>query len=379
MIFSNSFKGLPRILIIDDSQESIDIVKARLPKGMFHIDVSYGQEEALEFLSHLKTPDLILLDMNLGKNENQGIEFCKKLKGSLEIGDIPIIFLTADTDPEVIINAYRSGGSDYIVKPFSKDELYTRVTTQIDLFRRKTADRTRKEIKKNLLHLLTHELINPILGAKTIFQNILEDPKKLSENGTFVLETLEDSLKMIEESRNLLNQDEDIGSFSNSFFSLNVALEDARSFLIPKLTKKNITIDILCEKNLEVYGDQDIFINSIFAPILQNAINFSKRDDKITIKSNYNDSSIKLEIIDQGIGIPNPMLKDIFNVSKMTKRKGTEGEPTGMGLSLAEVKNCLSLFESEIEISSKEIKPGNIHHGTVVTLYLSGRIKELAA
>lgn len=377
-MFTNSFKGLPRILIIDDDQESIDIIKTQLPKGLFHFDASYGKDEALEFISHLKRPDLILLDINLG-GENSGIEICKIIKENPDFSNVPIIFLTADSEAEMAIKAYRAGGADYIVKPFSKDELNTRVTTQIDLYRRKIADEIRAKIKKDLLHLLTHELINPILGAKSLFEIILSNPNKLKEIGPTILDTLGNSLQMIEESRKLVTQEETVLTFSQSFFPLKDAIDGALSFLKTKLNEKNITMDLQIEKDLEIYGDQEIFLNGIFIQILNNSINFSQRDSKIIVKSSTHDESIKLEIIDQGIGIPKSMLKDIYDVSKMTQRKGTEGEALGKGLGLAEVKNCLSLFGSEMSISSKEKKEGQSHHGTVITLFLNGKLKDIAA
>ena len=67
--------------------------------------------------------------------EMDGFEACRRIKGNPEWLDIPIIFLTARTEPEDIVRAFELGAVDYVSKPFNAQELLARVNTHLTLDR----------------------------------------------------------------------------------------------------------------------------------------------------------------------------------------------------------------------------------------------------
>jgi diguanylate cyclase (GGDEF)-like protein len=117
-----------RILIVDDEILNIKLAAAYLEEENYQISYALNAKGTFETIS-LKKVDLILLDINMP--EVDGFEVCKKLKSEEKTKDIPIIFLTAQTDIEYISNAFKSGGADYISKPFNGIELKVRVKTQL--------------------------------------------------------------------------------------------------------------------------------------------------------------------------------------------------------------------------------------------------------
>jgi len=74
---------------------------------------------------------LILLDIMMP--DMDGYEVCKRLKEDFSAKHIPIIFVTAKTDPEAIIKGFDMGGVDYVTKPFNSAELLARIKTHIEL------------------------------------------------------------------------------------------------------------------------------------------------------------------------------------------------------------------------------------------------------
>ncbi|MBK7710191.1 MAG: response regulator [Bacteroidales bacterium] len=74
--------------------------------------------------------DLILLDILMPGDLN-GYQVCRVLKNNSKTKDIPVIFLSAKTDGEDIIEGFKIGGSDFIAKPFDKLELLARVGNHI--------------------------------------------------------------------------------------------------------------------------------------------------------------------------------------------------------------------------------------------------------
>lgn len=71
-------------------------------------------------------PDLILLDINMPRMN--GLEFCKRIRNHVSC---PIIFLTARIEDEDKIIGLKSGGDDYIIKPFNLDELLARIEAHL--------------------------------------------------------------------------------------------------------------------------------------------------------------------------------------------------------------------------------------------------------
>jgi PAS domain S-box-containing protein len=118
------------ILIVDDTPKNLQLLMSILSKEQYEIYAAQNGTEALE-KAHTITPDLILLDVMMP--EMDGFETCKELKSSKDTEDIPVIFLTARTDPEDIVTGFEKGGVDYLTKPFNSAELLARVHTQLEL------------------------------------------------------------------------------------------------------------------------------------------------------------------------------------------------------------------------------------------------------
>ena len=119
----------PTILIVDDIKVNIDIIVKILGddyKSLFALNGS----DALE-LTKNNTIDLILLDIVMPKMD--GYEVCNLVKSNETTKDIPVIFITSQTDENSIGKAYDVGCADYITKPFHHKELKVRISTQLKL------------------------------------------------------------------------------------------------------------------------------------------------------------------------------------------------------------------------------------------------------
>ncbi|MCP4298177.1 MAG: response regulator [Proteobacteria bacterium] len=122
--------GEYRLLIVDDEPVNLQILKTQLkPKG-FNLQFASSALEALGVLAEHKT-DLILLDVMMPGMD--GFELCKKIREQKSLINLPIIFLTAKTRTADIIQGYKSGGNDYLPKPFSKEELLARIRLQLQM------------------------------------------------------------------------------------------------------------------------------------------------------------------------------------------------------------------------------------------------------
>ena len=114
----------PRLLIVDDNPANLEIMQARLARQGYEILTAADGDEALA-LARERTPDLILLDVMMpGKD---GIQVCRELKGDRSLPFMPIILVTAKSDPDDIVTGLDAGGDEYITKPIDHAALIARV------------------------------------------------------------------------------------------------------------------------------------------------------------------------------------------------------------------------------------------------------------
>lgn len=112
------------IMVIDDETEILNMLKRYFSLEGYHVITAAGGKEALQKLE--KQPDLILLDINMP--EIDGITLCRSIRNFVSC---PILFLTANAEDSDKIKGFGVGGDDYIVKPFSIDELGARVSAHL--------------------------------------------------------------------------------------------------------------------------------------------------------------------------------------------------------------------------------------------------------
>src|SRR5271165_4171161 len=120
------------ILLVDDAPANLQVLAGMLKdRGYKARPVPSGK---LALLAARKDPpDLILLDINMP--EMNGYEVCEQLKADDQLKGIPVIFISALTEPLDKVKAFAIGGVDYLTKPFQMEELHARVETHLKLRR----------------------------------------------------------------------------------------------------------------------------------------------------------------------------------------------------------------------------------------------------
>ncbi len=113
-----------RILVVDDNPVNIRLIKTILEKEGYDTVSATDGPAAIE-TARAESPDLVLMDIFMG--EMSGLDACRLIKEEKETGDIPVIFVTANTDDAVLQKAFESGGSDYVRKPINRVELISRI------------------------------------------------------------------------------------------------------------------------------------------------------------------------------------------------------------------------------------------------------------
>lgn len=149
------------ILVVDDSKTNLAVVKYEL-SDEYHITPVISGPQALQFLEK-KKPDLIMLDLMMP--EMDGRETMAHIKANPEWAKIPIIFLTADTSPEVEAECLKLGADDFVSKPFVPAVMKSRIARLLELNSLRYDLESRLEEKTREVEKVTLNAIMTIANA----------------------------------------------------------------------------------------------------------------------------------------------------------------------------------------------------------------------
>ncbi len=141
------------ILAVDDVPENIEIIRNLLSKE-YQVKAATKGSKAIEIARRKPQPDLILLDVMMP--EMNGLEVCRVLKSDADTLQIPVIFVTGNTDAVNESEGFELGATDYISKPFNPAIIRSRVVTHLQLQKEK------KKVDQLLENLFPRRIIQDI-------------------------------------------------------------------------------------------------------------------------------------------------------------------------------------------------------------------------
>lgn len=120
------------IVVVDDAPANLILLANILEEAGHEVRVANSGQRALTLIER-QPPDLVLLDVNLP--DQDGYQVCRELKSKDALRSIPVIFLSADDNPEAKSRALEAGGAEYLVKPFEAGEVLARIALHLQLAR----------------------------------------------------------------------------------------------------------------------------------------------------------------------------------------------------------------------------------------------------
>jgi two-component system sensor histidine kinase/response regulator len=354
----------PTILIIDDNPQNVQVIGKLLQENKFEIEFAINGQAALEWLN-ARQFDLILLDINMP--DINGFEVCREIRSNPDLNNVPVIFLSAESERESILKGFEFGAQDYITKPFDSRELLVRVRTHLLLkeslekltmlnksLEEKVLERTQQLKEANNKLEATNLKLLDLDRAKTEFLNLISHQIRTPLNG--IIGPLE-----------LLKEPVSAGEINNLVNILDLSVKRLERFAIDALlitrlkTKQleirndeihlsnliNEVIEKVKEKfqsgNIQVKRNDEIsrylipgeaeLIKKCISNILDNAILFSPQDGSIEINTYIEDQTIICEIKDNGPGFAIGAIDRVFEL--FTMGDACKDNFTGIGLPIA--------------------------------------------
>lgn len=332
-----------KILIVDDVVSNVLLLKILLSNEGFQVCTANNGRLCIE-QARTESPDLILLDVMMP--DLSGFDTAVILKKDPELKDIPIIFLTALNSPADLVKGFSVGASDFLSKPFNKEELLVRVMHQIEfLAAKRTVVRQNRELmatinnRDKMYSVIAHDLRSPMASIRMVL-NLLVASMSPELIGPDLFELLDKANRESEDVHDLL--DNLLKWTKSQTGRLNVVLQDldlhdiipgvVDIFEMIAVTKK-IKL-IYSGSSIIVRADNDM-LKTIVRNFISNAIKFSPENSTIEISITADADFARISVRDHGVGIAADRLDTIFHKGDTTY--GTDGEEgSGLGLQLCQ-------------------------------------------
>lgn len=354
-IYENSLKetkevsGRSNLLLIEDNPDLLFYIKSSLDEK-YNIHYARNGIEASKILLEIKKPDLILSDIMMP--EMDGFAFLKLLNENIKYKDIPLIFLSAVSDIDEKIRAYHNGAVDFINKPFSIDLLIARIESLLNfqLLKKELYEKDKYASLGMLLGGISHEIFNPLLGIYAPLENLEKmvetlDEKNKTRSGKYIkniednvkrIENIVKSLKILYYNRNIDTEDIDIESIIKSIIEV-----------FSSKLKSKIHLDYFVDPGFKLIGNHTA-LTQVLLNLVSNSIDAVPENGEIAIRAENDGKQTFLTITDNGCGIEDENLNNIFNAFFTTKEIGK-----GTGLGLYIVKDIVLRMGWNIEVYSK--------------------------
>jgi len=351
----------PYVLAVDDEQLNLELLQFILEKNQYEFKGASDEDYFFELLKE-RRPDLILLDVIMPRIE--GFELCEKIKGIPEYQDIPIIFLTGKVNVKDKVKGFEVGGVDYVTKPFNEQELIARIKAHVELMwaRKKIEEQAKNlqqsnELKDRMFSIIGHDLRSPLSAAKLKMDFIMRgiiDPKGeefLDETVFGLLKTMDEALNLLQNLLGWAKSESDQIQMIPEKLDVHDLVEQTLRLLKLGSEHKKIELSNNVAQNTFAYADNNM-IKTVLRNLLSNAIKFTPVEGAININSRIENTTIVVEVQDNGNGISQEDIQKILNPNEHFSKLGTEKEP-GTGLGLVLCQNFVQKNGGALKIRSK--------------------------
>ena len=315
------------------------------------------------------TPDIIVSDINMPIMD--GYAFLEAVRQHMEWIYIPFIFLTAQGDRKEIHRGRVSGVDLYLTKPFNSVYLIGLIKTQLDkaVNRRLRREREGQNLKEGILKILNHEFRTPLTYVTASYEMLAESMSMQADDqyfqdylhgiqaGCVRLTHLVEELILVIELRT--------GELQTQYEQEASVVDDITAVITPIIQQQQL---LHAEDELPVYIHVNIndnlppilavptYLQQIVEQLLTNAIKFTRlygsEEIHVTLSVAATETELKISVCDEGIGIPEQVKSQVFDIFFQHNREYLEQQGAGMGLTI--VDGLIKLHGGYVEVESTE-------------------------
>ncbi|MBK8806031.1 MAG: response regulator [Bacteroidales bacterium] len=297
----------------------------------------------LRYQKRLLTKEVAIQTKTLRQQNLEIIEQKKKLEQQSDILQVKLLELHNQKEDLEALNIQLTEQTTEILATNKK------LTTAIDT-------------KNKLLSIIAHDLKNPFnvifVAAKSLLSSFKsESNKEQKEYSEYIFSASKNIYSILSNLLDWAMSQSGLVSFTPMNIRMQqfitAELESNRLFA----AQKNIKLVGSCNEKTVCFADEQM-LRIMIRNLIQNSVKFTPEGGMISINCSEDDSYVKIEIIDTGIGMDENTMKTLFEVSSVISEKGTRDEE-GRGLGLLVVKEFIEKNNGTIEVKSKKNKGSN--------------------
>lgn len=353
------------LLLVDDLEENLLALEALLKREDVVCLKARSGDEALELLL-IHDVALALVDVQMPGMD--GFQLAEFMRGNVNARHVPIIFVTAGSaDLQRRFRGYEAGAVDFIQKPIETDILRSKANVFIDLYRQRreilaqrdeleayaNALRAADRRKNDFIAMLGHELRNPIMALRAGLQ-LLErqsDKNRKADIQARMEVQAHHLSRLIEDLLDVARIDQGKISLQRERVSLQSVIESAVDTSRPKIEAGAHDLTVaLPSQPLWLEGDFTR-LSQVVSNLLTNAAKYTPSEGQIRISADVVQDEVRIDIADNGVGVPHDMQGRIFDL--FTQSKGPDDRSReGLGIGLALVKQLVEMHDGAVELAS---------------------------
>jgi signal transduction histidine kinase len=380
-----------RLLAIDDEPRILRLMTAVLA-GQYDLQTAGDGEQGLT-LALTTTPDLILTDFNMPKMTGQ--ELLRRLRAESALDDVPVIVLTGHEDDALRVDLLRNGAQDFLVKPFSVEELRVRIANLLrvkqarqllqeelqsreqnigalvaEVAARRAALQTALEAaqtardqaekasqaKTTFLTLVSHELRTPLAILRLTVDRWRGRSAGAGTAASTDLQRMESALDRL---KSVIDGVIDYTTIQSGKIEPRLEITDLgalvagmRPEMDPPMAAKGLRLEIDVADDARTVAIDARFVRLILSSLIDNAIKYTDRG-VVELRAAAGADGLVLTVRDSGRGIDPVDSERIFEPFEHGERIENKTTP-GVGLGLALVRDLVAVLAGRITLCSEK-------------------------
>ncbi|MHC4845992.1 MAG: ATP-binding protein, partial [Planctomycetota bacterium] len=349
--------GGARLLVVDDNEDNRNVLCRRLRRAGYDVAEARGGEEALERIDE-HAYDAVLLDIMMPGIS--GIEVLETLRRTTPRSELPVIMATAKGQSSDIVEAFAAGANDYVTKPLDIPVVLARVATQVELLRLRRQREQLMALKDEFLAIASHDLRNPLsrvlgytslVAAKALPGEVMTSQAHAMlgkvERAAHVMQSIiEDFLELaaVEGGRMKLDL---------APLDVNAVCREAAAAMDEAAEENGIDLTLELDPVVRTVVADERRIRQVLQNLLDNAIKYCRKGDRVTVRTSDEDEGTRIEIADTGPGLSPDDMRSVFTRFAELSAKPRKGERSSrMGLSI--VRQIVMLHGGDVGVRNNE-------------------------
>lgn len=335
---------MPSVLIVDDYQDSSDVVAEFLAGYEFECTCVLSGAEALERMRS-EPFDLMLLDVSMPRMS--GLELLRVIRRTYTLSALPVVMVTGHDATAEVVAALEAGANDYVTKPIDLPVLLARIRTQWALLQL-------ARLKDEFLRIASHDLKNPltaILGGAELLVEYFPAGTVMTADGANMVKSIH---RRAADMRRLVKDFLDMQAIEDGEFSLALAevdlfavaakvVDDQRAYAERKQIE---LLPVIAAGPVPVRADA-ARLEQVIQNFVGNALKFSLAGTRTVVRVSASAAAVRCEVEDQGPGLTADDMTKLFRKHARLSNRPTAGEHSS-GHGLAICKRMIELHGGRI-------------------------------